>query len=42
MTKPHREDEQAEQRFNELLHKALATPPISNDILKRSKESRSK
>lgn len=32
-----------DQRRDELLRRALATPPISNeDILKRSKESRSK
>ena len=35
--------EQADQQRDELLRRALATPPISNDtIVKRSKESRSK
>jgi hypothetical protein len=34
---------QASQERDELLRKALATPPISNeDILKRSKESHRK
>ena len=33
--------EEADQRRDDLLRRALATPPISNeDILKRSKESR--
>jgi hypothetical protein len=36
-------DPQADQRRDELLRRALATPPISNqDILKRSKESHRK
>lgn len=34
---------EADQRFDALLRKALATPPISNEtIAKRSKESRPK
>jgi hypothetical protein len=34
---------EAEQRRDELLRRALATPPISNeDIVKRSKESQVK
>ena len=34
---------ETDQRRDELLRRALATPPISNeDILKRSKESHSK
>lgn len=34
---------EADQRRDELLRRALATPPISNeDILKRSKESHRK
>lgn len=44
-TKPHRDRDEAkdEQLLDELLRKALATPPISNeDILKRSKESHRK
>lgn len=33
--------EEADQRFDEALRRALSTPPISNeDIVKRSKESR--
>lgn len=36
-------DKSGDQRRDELLRKALATPPISNeDILKRSKESQRK
>ena len=39
MKRPSQND-QSEKKLNELLRRALATPPISNeDILKRSKES---
>jgi hypothetical protein len=35
--------EQADKRLDDVLRKALKTPPISNeDILKRSKEARFK
>jgi hypothetical protein len=35
--------DQSDRLLNEMLRKALATPPISNeDILKRSKESHRK
>ena len=37
------EPSEADQRRDDLLRRALKTPPISNeDILKRSKESRNK
>jgi hypothetical protein len=42
---PHVEKpaDQCDRKLDELLRKALATPPISNeDILKRSKESHRK
>jgi hypothetical protein len=39
----HGAQETIEQRRDDMLRKALATPPISNeDILKRSKESHRK
>ena len=39
----HQISEQAAREQDELLRRALATPPISNeDILKRSKESHRK
>jgi len=40
---PRPERESADQKMDEALRRALATPPISNeDILKRSKESQRK
>jgi hypothetical protein len=43
MTQPLQQPADHDQRRDDLLRKALATPPISNeDILKRSKESRPK
>lgn len=42
-TTPSKDTRQAAQERDELLRRALATPPISNeDILKRSKESHRK
>lgn len=43
MTDNDRGTEEADQRRDELLRRALATSPISNeDIVKRSRESRQK
>lgn len=43
MTKQSQEVEPLDRRLDDILKKALATPPLSNeDILKRSKESHGK